>query len=124
MCKQPVCECEHNGFRCAVSSWRFNYEQQRQWGESWGAIPLNAGGVQGVTTHRTSHHRCYVDTSTPEGCQCEGDVAFFSFDPMRAHNTLECADVLHAFNGRLAESLPHDVLVPSLGGMVNCPNNI
>ena len=125
MCKRPICECEHNGFKCAVSSWQFDYQQQRKWGESWGAVPmLSSQGVAPMHTYRLHNARCYVSTGKAEGCQCEGEVAFFSFDPLKVKKPLLCQDVLQSFGGRLASSLPTDVIVPSPGGLVNCPNNL
>ncbi|KAJ9456859.1 hypothetical protein DIPPA_12013 [Diplonema papillatum] len=123
MCVRPICECSHNGFRCTVSRFRGDHTRQRSWGESWGVVPLPGGGTRGVSPMGMANAQCYVDTTTAEGCQCEGEVATFSFDPNAVrHEHLTCSDVLDAFSGRLAATIPPDVLVPGPAGRVLCRN--
>eukprot|EP01062_Namystynia_karyoxenos_P073117 TRINITY_DN69965_c0_g1_i1.p1 TRINITY_DN69965_c0_g1~~TRINITY_DN69965_c0_g1_i1.p1 ORF type:complete len:3098 (+),score=817.94 TRINITY_DN69965_c0_g1_i1:65-9358(+) len=136
MCARPQCECSYNGFRCAVSAWGRDFMETTQWGEPWGARPFDfvwgwnqkgnigrfgGGGVPGITT-RHSRGRCHVDTDFPEGCICEGTITFFSFDPRRVRKPVTCGDVLHAFGGKLRESLPDEFMVPTAAGEVLCPN--
>ena len=125
MCTRPICECSYNGFRCGVSNWGQDYRKRRYWGEAWGVVPLMGGSTAGFVFNPAAHARCYITTASPEGCVCEGEVLFHSYNPSKSVRTVSCQDIFNSFDGQLTKNLPSEVLAYKGKGeaMVLCPNN-
>eukprot|EP01063_Lacrimia_lanifica_P037880 TRINITY_DN7920_c0_g3_i2.p1 TRINITY_DN7920_c0_g3~~TRINITY_DN7920_c0_g3_i2.p1 ORF type:complete len:3358 (+),score=1056.22 TRINITY_DN7920_c0_g3_i2:68-10141(+) len=119
LCDRPVCECNYNGFWCAVSAWRWG-DTTEYWEGAWAADP---GVFDGVKTPRLEKARCYTSSDTPERCKCEGDVVMHAYNPLKTKvKNLNCVKIMNAFDGRMATKLPMEFLVPTEAGMVLCPN--